>query len=103
MQLTIDSTEPIEQVLLVVGSLYGVQLSVAPGPSRVPASKKAGKSPTTVLARKRQPAKKSTRAARTSATDRPAAVREWARANGHAVADRGRVPRAVVAAFQKSR
>ncbi|WP_199425074.1 hypothetical protein [Actinotalea solisilvae] len=29
MQLTIDSTEPLDQVLAVVGALYGVRLEVA--------------------------------------------------------------------------
>ncbi|MBX9245199.1 hypothetical protein ICW40_10310 [Actinotalea ferrariae] len=29
MQVTIDSTEPLEQVLAVVGALYGVRLKVA--------------------------------------------------------------------------
>lgn len=30
MQLTIDSDEPIDRVLAVVGSLYGVRLAVDP-------------------------------------------------------------------------
>jgi hypothetical protein len=29
MQLTIDSTEPLDQVLAVVGALYGVRLVVS--------------------------------------------------------------------------
>lgn len=32
-----------------------------------------------------------------------AAVREWARANGHTVSDRGRVPSSVIDAFKSSR
>ena len=35
MQLTIDSTEPLERVLPVVAALYGVELSVAAPPAAV--------------------------------------------------------------------
>ena len=32
--------------------------------------------------------------------DQTAAIREWARANGHQVSDRGRIPKAVIEAYQ---
>lgn len=35
-----------------------------------------------------------------AATNDPSAVREWARTHGHQVSDRGRVPAAVMAAYQ---
>lgn len=41
------------------------------------------------------------KAPRTS--DELQAIREWARANGHEVSDRGRVPKAVVDAFEAAR
>jgi hypothetical protein len=47
-------------------------------------------------------------ARQTAVTDKPtrsnrdqtAAIREWARANGHAVSDRGRIPKSVIEAYQ---
>jgi hypothetical protein len=38
-----------------------------------------------------------------SATDRErtAAIREWARQHGHSVADRGRIPRTVIEAYER--
>jgi hypothetical protein len=57
-------------------------------------------------ARKVRPAGRRGRRSRTGSTAsrRPvesdlAAIREWARQNGHAVADRGRIPAAVLAAY----
>jgi hypothetical protein len=32
--------------------------------------------------------------------DQTAAIREWARANGHQVSDRGRIPKSVIEAYQ---
>lgn len=97
MQLTIDSSEPLDHVLRVVESLYGVELSAttkptAPRPKRVSAAKKAAKPATA----SRQSG------ARTSAKTDPAIVRNWARANGHTVRDRGRVPASVLAAYKSS-
>jgi hypothetical protein len=50
--------------------------------------------------RRRSPAP---RAARPAAGDREhtAAVREWARQNGHQVSDRGRIPNAVIEAYEQ--
>lgn len=84
MQLTIDSTEPLERVLPVVAALYGVELSVAAPPAAVPRQRASGP-------RRRQRSKPD-----------PAAVRSWARANGHEVKDRGRVPDAVISAYLAS-
>jgi len=106
MQLTIDSKEPLDRVLQVVGSLYGVKLaavrdSVAAKP-KSPAlpAKGESKSPT------RRTAKRSVRTGggptrKPSITDL-AAVRSWARANGYQVSDRGRMPSAVLTAYKKS-
>jgi Lsr2 len=70
MQLTVDSQEPLEKVLMALGSLYGVELAVAGG------------------------------AAKRELSVSSADVRAWARANGHAVKGTGRVPAAVLAAYR---
>jgi Lsr2 len=130
MQLTVDSAEPLEKVLRVVGTFYGVELEIA-GAARIPASKSTAKSTSTSTSTSKsapKPASKSVaksapakaaagrakrgtaktaapQAARRSRRSKaavvaPADVRAWARANGHAVKDRGRVPAAVLEAFQ---
>jgi hypothetical protein len=81
MQLTIDSTEPLDRVLEVVGSLYRVRLAVV---AEVPAARA-----------KSRPGRKAL------STD-PVTVRRWARANGHPVKDRGRVPAAILDAYRNS-
>jgi hypothetical protein len=98
MQLTIDSNESLGRVLEVVGSLYGVHLSVVDAgvsaEPRATARSSAGSS-------RRGTARKPKRAAaRTATTDLPA-VRSWGRANGYQVSDRGRVSTAVLQAYQQ--
>jgi hypothetical protein len=98
MQLTIDSNESLGRVLEVVGSLYGVHLSVVdaqvPAPSRATARTPARGS-------RRGSTRKPKRAAgRSTTTDLPA-VRSWGRANGYQVSDRGRVSTAVLQAYQQ--
>lgn len=114
MKITIDSTEPLEDAIRVVGAVYGVTLTVAPaneaeatvGDSAQDAPKPARRT------RSRQPAK-----SRRSSTTRPngrrrrtsavakvsnAQLREWARENGHTVSDRGRIPAVVVSAYREA-
>lgn len=109
MQLTIDSNEPLDHVLEVVGSLYGVRLSAtkeaaaAVGPSVVPRARKHG------AGRRAERMKHAVKPASSGGGQRArrngsaaidtAVVRDWARSNGHAVSDRGRLPGAVVAAY----
>jgi Lsr2 len=116
MQLTIDSTEPLDRVIRVVESLYGVQLSITaktPAAKKAVAKKVAGKKVAAKkVAAKKVAAKKvaAKKAARSTATKRaagrsgaktdPALVRSWARANGHTIRDRGRVPADILAAYQ---
>jgi hypothetical protein len=109
MQLTIDSNEPLERVLDVVGSLYGVRLAVS---TDAPEAPNAGSS------RARRQAAPKARPARsrgsavparshhgrpTASTRAPdsATLRRWAQANGHPVKDRGRIPATVVAAYHQ--
>jgi len=120
MQLTIDSTEPLDRVLKVVSSLYGVELAVV-STSEQPAGESAARQkPSTPRAQTRRTAKKSAPAAapvrktatgngktatgnggsRQSPVNDLGAVRSWARANGFQVSDRGRVSNAVLQAFK---
>ncbi len=108
MQLTIDSAEPLEDVLKVIGSLYDVRLAVVPAAAvDAPAPPLATKA--VAATHKRSGAARSSsvdaagrRRSGGSAQVDPAAVRHWARENGHPVRDRGRVADAVVAAYRES-
>ncbi len=109
MQLTIDSTEPLDFVLAVLGSVYQVQLSAAarsdaPTPSE-PAPTAKAKADT------RSPGgavKSSTAAASGSGRRRsnsPAApdssaVRAWARENDIPVSVRGQLPASLLDAYR---
>jgi hypothetical protein len=108
MQLMVDSKEPLESVLLVVGAMYRVELSVATqtDPAPAPATSTATRNGTRKRSRKtarKAPAAPAGggRRGRRRVVD-SADVRAWARANGHAVKDRGRVPAAVVDAYRDS-
>jgi hypothetical protein len=76
LKLTIDSAEALEDTVRVVGALYNVTLEVSP--SAAPVTTGASGQVST------------------------AAVRSWARDNGYAVADRGRVPAEVVTAYRNA-
>jgi hypothetical protein len=127
MQLTFDSTEPLEQVLGVIGALYGVEVAVASaaGPSgaghaemaqTVGANTKAGsgdapgavaadnttprRAPRTRTSTSSAPAGGRGRRRASAATAGPSVVRAWARENGYQVSGHGRIPAAVVSAFE---
>jgi hypothetical protein len=109
MQLTIDSTEPLDHVLRVVESLYGVQLSATAKAPAVKGARSAGGSAKPEprrsdaardSAKPSAPTKRST--SRNAAKTDPAIIRNWARANGHAIRDRGRVPATILAAYKSS-
>ena len=110
MQLTIDSNEPLERVLDVVGSLYGVRLAVsAEAPEALVAAgsrSRRGAAPRarSALSRGKAVPARSHRGRPTAATTSPpdsATLRRWAQANGHSVKDRGRIPASVVAAYHQ--
>jgi hypothetical protein len=113
LKVTIDSTEPLTDTLRVVGALYNVTLEVAGDAGSVTSSSDtAGRSSTAAATRSRtgraRAPRKQTTGKRTRSGARRAgeastsAVRAWARENGYAIADRGRVPADVVAAYRKS-
>lgn len=119
LKLTIDSTEALEDTLRVVGALYNVTLEVAANPASdtgsgtnsitrsrsaaSPASTAASRAPRKSQKRKR-PA--TTMRARSAAHKRgrvdTATVRAWARENDYEIADPGRVPAAVLTAYQQA-
>jgi hypothetical protein len=110
MQLTIDSNEPLQRVLDVVGSLYGVRLTVStetPEAMGVAGSRpRRGAAPKSRSARPRGkavPARSHGSRSTASTTSAPdsATVRRWAHANGVAVKGRGRIPASVVAAYHQ--
>lgn len=104
MRITIDSSEPLEDAIRVIGAMYNVTLTTGSGEATAEAPA--------------QPAAESTsrrngqrRASRTRSTNRRrrartplakvsnAELRSWARENGHTVSDRGRIPASVSAAY----
>ncbi len=112
MKLTVDSSEPLEDALRVVGALYGVTLTVsddglpAVKQDRVRATARKRRSATTKLPRR---ASAPDTGAGTSATARSAGpagapsnkdVRSWARRKGLNVSERGRVPASLMTAYQ---
>jgi hypothetical protein len=111
VKISIDSSEPLQDVLRVVGAAYDVTLSVAPAETMKDKAARSERS------RDRSPrSSHSRRAARTgssgsngrsrSAEDHAkitnAELRSWARENGQTINDRGRVPAAVIAAYRQA-
>ena len=110
MQLTIDSTEPLDHVLRVVESLYGVELSATIKPPAGKPARSVGAGRATPRPQRSRGAKNTAKpatASRRSATRNvaktdPASIRNWARSNGHPIRDRGRVPATILAAYKRS-
>lgn len=121
MKITLDSTEPLEDAIRVLGAMYGVQLMVSTdqngvrrtetdsGSESIPADKAAQRQGRS-RSRGRRPAAgggaprsaKAEARSVASPAGRPsnAQVRTWARENGMAVSDRGRLAGSVIAAYR---
>jgi hypothetical protein len=97
MQITIDSSEPLESVLRVVGALYNVQLSVLG--EQAPETPRRG-SPSRPASRRPGERLRSRGGGRRPDTGE---IREWARTHGYEVSDRGRIPAALLEAYNNSR
>ena len=114
LKVTVDSSEPLEDAIRVLGALYGVTLVVAE--DRQEASKPAQRA---TRPRKRSAstrprigaavgdagAGKSRRAraaARSMGAPSNAEVRSWARQTGLTVSERGRVPASVLTAYRNA-
>jgi len=128
LKLTIDSNEPLEHAMSVVGALYGVTLVVSSADKDAIKSESNGADkPATQRSRKattrKRTAKKKPSAAKApqpvateadaDAQPEPTAaprlgspsnvdVRAWARDNGFTVSDRGRVPASIMTAFRNA-
>ncbi len=105
VKITIDSSEPLEDALRVLGAMYRVDLVV----TAAPAAETDGDSFVAANAgvASAAPRKKRRSTGRTRGSGRKAGgpvsnaeLRSWAKQHGYAVADRGRVPRAVVDAYR---
>ena len=110
MKVTIDSSEPLDDALRVLGAVYNVQLAVT-GPvlattdTALPRATKAA-------AATKQPvagASRTTRGRHTKNTATPSSkapsskeLRAWAQANGHRVSGRGRVPSTLMDAYRSA-
>ncbi len=113
MKITIDSTEPLEDALRVLGALYAVTL-VKAGPTTSPASADAvsrtrrsspsarGRNATQAPPRPTSAPSTSRRRPRAAAAPTTSDVRAWARANGHQVSDRGPIPASVSAGYAEA-
>lgn len=99
MQLTIDSSQPLDDVLRVIGAMYNVRLTTD-GTRRVTSADEVPerkKETIAVSSRRRGSAKLRRDVAST------ADVRAWALANGYEVGSKGRISDSVVAAFKAAR
>ena len=106
MRISIDSTDSLDDVIRVVEAAYNVTLTVSTtkeGSATAPPamSPKGGAGSRAATAKGAQ--------AKSNRRGRPAqhvakvsneVLRSWARENGHTVSDRGRIPKAVVAAHR---
>jgi hypothetical protein len=117
LRITLDASEPLDDVLRVLGALYkvtlvvsaeqGLQSSENPAEATVPTESTTPQAPG-----KRRAPRKTRRGSEpiespavvTSSAKAPsnALVRAWARENGLTVSDRGRVPAAVRSAYREA-
>ncbi len=100
MQLTIDSSEPLDHVLAVIGAIYQAPIAAGVAPP-VGSSPPEELAPTELAATKKKTATRTRKTGSTPARSvEPAAVRAWARAHGITVGGHGQIPEAVVKAYQ---
>jgi hypothetical protein len=106
-----DGTDAVETVTISNGAaryeldLCQAHLDELTGPARRIRHRAKRKSVTAARRKpaKRAPRKRPARAARSRKQLDTKVIREWARANGHSIGDRGRIPSAIVEAFTASK
>jgi hypothetical protein len=104
VKITIDSSEPLQDALRVIGALYDVDLSVSGGEEA--GASPAKRSATTTTSRSRAPSRPrsstrpTTAAAKSSTPVSTLELRSWARQNGFTVSERGRVATKIIAAYR---
>jgi hypothetical protein len=110
LKVTIDSSEPLDDALRVIGALYDVTLTAASStPEEQAAPVEAARTTSRRNRGGRRTAKatpRSRRAPRKSAAKRgsvsTAQLRSWARDNGHEVSDRGPISASVATAYREA-
>lgn len=104
-QITVDTKESLDSVLSLLSAAYGVNVGVVDeGGSAAPAkAARGGRRRGRPAKAKSAPAKTARRGRRAGASVNTSEVREWARAHGHTVSDRGRLPAPIVEAYQAAR
>jgi len=103
VQLTIDSSEPLDRVLEVIGALYGTRLTrqeESPASTTAPAAEAAAAPRRAAPSRSAQKGSAGRSARATQDVDLQA-VRAWAREQGHTVSARGRLSKALIDAYQQ--
>lgn len=110
LKVTIDSTEPLADVIRVLGAMYDVTLRVAPSDTTKETPASPGRAVKAALPHARKARTPKPRASSTTETPRPAKtggtrvsaseLRSWARQHGYTVSDHGRVPAAIESAYR---
>jgi hypothetical protein len=103
LKISIESSEPLDDVLRVVGALYDVTLTATPvGAPADGSSATTARGPRSGRSRAATaPSRNGRRRSRTRVTKvSNAELRAWARDNGHTVSDRGRIPASVAQAYR---
>ncbi len=116
MKVTIDSSEPLDDALRVLGAVYNVQLAVT-GPVLATTDTALPRATKAAAATKKPVAgasRRTTRGRHTKNTAPPSSkapsskapsskeLRAWAKANGHHVSGRGRVPSTLMDAYRSA-
>ena len=104
MQVTIDSTESLDEVLAVLSTMFGTRIVPDPADAATTSGTAApaapGKTAKAVkTARSAAGSKRPVSSKKTPAVD-ASAVRAWARGQGTTVTERGALPKKLIAAYE---
>ena len=123
LKLTLDSSEPLEDAVRVLGALYGVTLVVSNDqpeanvpdatsatkpsngkktPRKRPVAARKARPAESTKARSESPKRETSQRSTGSGSPSNAEVRSWARQNGFTVRDRGRLPASVMTAYRNA-
>lgn len=107
MRISIDSTEPLQDVVRVIEAVYEVTLTATPATQLVntapaPTLQRRGGPQTASGKTPRAKSNGQGRSAKQRAKVSNEELRSWARENGQTVNDRGRIPASVVSAYHEA-
>jgi len=109
LRISIDSADLLDDVIRVVGAAYNVTLTVSTtkeasttAPPEMTSKGGAGSRAATAKGARATSIRRG-RPAQQVAKVSSEVLRSWARANDHTVSDRGRIPKAVIAAHRDAR